>query len=52
MKFRILRILALLFLMANLSSCYMGTWARYKNKRHYVHKKKYRSYHKHRNRDW
>ncbi|GAA4469281.1 hypothetical protein GCM10023093_28420 [Nemorincola caseinilytica] len=52
MKYKILRIIALIVLMANLSSCYMGTWARYRHKGHYVHKKKYRSYHKHHNRDW
>ena len=52
MKYKILRTIALLLLMANLSSCYMGTWRRYGHKSHYVKKKKYYSFHKHRNRDW
>ncbi|MCF8449258.1 MAG: hypothetical protein K9G49_05240 [Taibaiella sp.] len=52
MKIKFLRVLILLFLMANLSSCFQGRWQRYHHKSHYVNKKHYRSYHKHRNRDW
>lgn len=52
MKYRILQIIALFVLLGTMSSCYKNTWARYGHKSHYIHKKKYHSFHKHHNRDW
>lgn len=52
MKYRILQIVALLILLANLSSCGQGRWQRYKYRGHYINKKQYRKFHTHHNRDW
>jgi hypothetical protein len=52
MKYRILRSVALLVLLAFVSSCGEGRWKRYHYREHYVHKKRYRSFHQHHNRDW
>lgn len=52
MKYRILRVIALFLLLINLSSCFEGRWANYKNRHHYIHKKHYYRMHMHHNGDW
>lgn len=52
MKFTVLRILIILFVVAGISSCGMNRWARMNYRGHYVKKQQYRKFHEHRNRDW
>ncbi|MCD6011726.1 MAG: hypothetical protein K0Q79_1588 [Flavipsychrobacter sp.] len=50
---KILRIVALLLILVNLSSCFQGKWQKYRKNTHYIKKgKKYQKYHSRRNGDW
>ncbi len=53
MNNKFFRIIALLIVLVNLSSCFEGRWAKYNKKTHYIKKgKKYPKYHARRNGDW
>ncbi len=52
MKQKLFRIIALLLILINLSSCFENKWFKYHRKYHYIHKKNYAKMHARHNRDW
>jgi len=52
MKYKILRVIALLLLLVHLSSCFQGRWRHYHDKHFYMHKKHFSKWHRRHNGDW